>query len=439
MTRQRAFKALVRERMVRTGERYAAARAQLLATRGDPLPSGRYRGILPGYDRFGGIQSNTAPLRNVLRHAGIFSPMTGAPYSEAAVNGLCGGPGFLYAVFQYKGLPPILTLALQSRSMPDVYVAAGLSRLGLRLTQAQTTSAAASRKALDESLEAGRAPLCVVDLASLPWYGLPSEYVGGSPQVVGIAGRDGDAYWIDDRPPQPMRLEAAALANARARFRQGKNRLIRVEGPDPAYDAKRAVRDAVADTARSYTDPAVPKSFQVNCGFSGLNKWRQMLTEEKDKKAWPAVFGEGPLAHAGLHRAYECIEGQFGPGAGRPLYAQFLEESAAAIDRPSLRSAASVFREAGEAWTRLAGLIANCGDEAVRQACEVVDRRLELADGQSGDISDESAGLWARRHRLAADCRLTKDAARALYAEMSGVVGRILDLERTAVAQLRKV
>jgi hypothetical protein len=281
--------------------------------------------------------------------------------------------------------------------------------------------------------------LCVVDLASLPWYGLPASYLGGAPHVVGVAGRDGDAFWIDDRGPQPIRLEAERLGAARARFRQAKNRLIRVDNIDPDYDATGAIRDAVADTARRYTHPAVPRSFQANCGFSGLEKWRQMLTDRKDKRAWPAVFGEGRLAHAGLQRAYECIEGESGPGAGRPLYAEFLEASAGALDRPALRSSAAAFREAGECWSRLASLIGSCNDTAVRRACEIVDRRLELADAQAGDISKESGELWASRHRLAAECQLTREATRSLYEEMSAVVGRVLDAERAAVELLRRV
>ena len=111
MTKQREFKQLVRERMAKSGERYAAARAQLLGQLDVPAAACEtFPGVLAGYDRFGGIQGNTAIVHNVLRHAGMRSPLTNAPYTEAAINGLCGGPGFLYAVFEYKGMPPMLTL-----------------------------------------------------------------------------------------------------------------------------------------------------------------------------------------------------------------------------------------------------------------------------------------------------------------------------------------
>ena len=174
MTRQRDFKALVRERMAKTGERYTAARAQLLAQHIDATASQPYPGVLDRYTHFGGVQSGTGPLTNVLRYAGVTSPLTQEPYAEATINGLCGGPGFLYAVFEYKGIGPILSIALQSRSMPDVYLDNGLNRLGLQFETFESSSPAAARKTLDAALAAGHAPICVTDAASFPWLGLPN-------------------------------------------------------------------------------------------------------------------------------------------------------------------------------------------------------------------------------------------------------------------------
>jgi hypothetical protein len=188
MTKRRDFKALVRERMDKTGERYTAARAQLLGKSAAlPPASHAFPGVLPGYDTFGGIQSGTAAVRNTLASIGRVSPLDGGPYTESLVNGLCGGPGFLYAVFEYKGWPPMLSLALRSRSMPDVYIAEGLSRVGMKVTTSETTSPVAARKALDAALAEGKPALCVTDAASLPWTGLPKAFVGGGPHVRGVS------------------------------------------------------------------------------------------------------------------------------------------------------------------------------------------------------------------------------------------------------------
>lgn len=439
MTSHRDFKALVRERMAKTGERYTAARAQILSRLAPTTPAPlRFPGVIAGYTRFGGIQSGTSALANVLRHAGVTSPLTGAPYSESAVDGLCGGPGFLYAVFEYKGWPPMLTLALRSRSMPDEYVAQGLGRLGVRTTRSETTSASAARKALDQVLASARPALCVTDVASLPWSGLPKEFVGGGPHVVAVVGRDGDSYWTDDRRLLPIRTEAVDLARARAAYRRARQRLITIDAVDPTHDAKQAVRDAILDTAHRYVEPAVPKSFWSNCGFAGLEKWRDLLTDSRDKKGWPVVFGDGARAFAGLQRLYECIECQSAPHAGRAMYADFLEESARALAAPRLLKAAATYREAGAIWTAIARLVADCADPAVRKGCEIADHRIETGD-ESRDGSARPVDSWDERQRLAAECRLSKGRAARLYQEIAALVGKIAEAERAAVELLNAV
>jgi hypothetical protein len=440
MTSQREFKALVRERMQKTGERYTAARAHLLHNIPPDSRSRRdYSGLLASYRTFGGVQAGTGALTNVLRHAGVRMTPGGDPLTEAFVNGLCGGPGFLYATFEYKGWPPLLTLALQSRSMPDVYIAQGVAWSGVRATVRETTSAALARKTLDDVLDAGHAALCVTDHASLPWAGLPSEFRGGAPHVIAVAGKDGEGYWVDDRMTRPIRVDADTLSRARAAYRHAKNRLIVVEASDTPFDGGRAVRDAIRDTASSYTTPAVPKSFWSNCGFAGLDKWRRLLVDKKDKKGWPSLFAEGPRACAGLQRAYECIDAQSAPGAGRAYYAEFLDEAAALTTSPALSSAAATYREAATLWQQLARLVADCPDAAVRKACEITDRRLELGDSAGDSVSQDVRDLWNRRQALAADCRLTAEQATRLYSAMADIVEAIAATERAAVRALVEI
>lgn len=434
MTKQRDFKALVRERMTKTGERYSAARAQLLTKHTDRTSS-RQPGVLSGYDRFGGIQPGTSALVNALRHAGITFPITSSPYNEAIVNGLCGGPGFLYAVFEYTGWPPILSLAFQSRSMPDAYIEEGLERLGVRIAQHETTSKVAAKKALDLALSNGKAAICVVDIASLPWYGLPKEFVGGGPHVVTVAGRDGNSYWLDDRVSHAVAVDSDVLASARHAYRKARNRLTTIEDVDPRAEPHRAIAAAIATTAKRYTEPAVPKSFWVNCGFSGLAKWRQMLTDRKDKKSWSVVFAEGARAYAGLQRTYESIECHAAPGAGRAFYAEFLESAASILSRPALASAASAYRTAAAEWSAMAAVVANAPDKALRTACNAADRRLEAGDDT--DAAKDAVEPWGRRVELAKECCISKSDAAGIYAEMADALGRIIEVERTAVEALR--
>jgi hypothetical protein len=234
-----------------------------------------------------------------------------------------------------------------------------------------------------------------------------------------------------------VRVEGDVLENARAAYKKAKHRLMTIEDADSRVDLRRSLTDAIAATASRYTAPAVPKSFWVNCGFSGLAKWQQLLTDRKDKKGWPALFADGPRAYAGLQRAYESIECQGAPGAGRAFYAMFLDEAASTLDRPSLRSAAAAYRDAGAAWSALANIIAGAPDDALRAGCVGADRRLELADTSGPGASKDSAELWRRRASLAKECRLAKDAALSLYAEMAAVLGKVIDAERAAVEAMR--
>jgi hypothetical protein len=415
VTRHRDFKALVRERMTKTGERYAAARAQLLSQR-DQIETTTYPGVIAGYDRFGGVQGGTAPLTNLLRQAGLRWAPGGGPFTETIVNGLCGGPGFLYAVFEYKGWPPMLSIALQARSMPDAYIAQGLSRVGAKVKTHETASPAPARKTLDGLLAEPRPALCLTGL-----------------RAVGVIGRDGGDYWIDDRSPKPGRMAADALARARAGYGPSKHRLWAIDDADPKFRPEAALREAIADTAKSYTAPPVPKSFWSNCGFAGLEKWQGLLTDRKDKKGWPMLFDEGPRAFSGLTRTYEWIACLVAPDAGRGFYAAFLDEASGILGQKSLKAAAGHFRDAAGEWGRLGEFIAGVDDAVVRKACALSQERLELADAEGLCAPPDSPMAGPKPNPEAANCRLTKDQALAIYAEMATRLGRIVTAERAAV------
>ena len=87
MTRQKHLKQLVRERMARTGERYAAARRHVIGALPQPAPA---RG--PESHLAGSVPATTA-LRTLLTAAGVQAHGTGAPFDEAMLFGIAGGIG----------------------------------------------------------------------------------------------------------------------------------------------------------------------------------------------------------------------------------------------------------------------------------------------------------------------------------------------------------
>ena len=100
MTTRKGFKRLVRDRMARTGERYAAARRALVGASED-VPSTSASGTSAARDR-GLLHPNSASLATVLATRGVVSPLTGAPLSEALIHGIGGGVGAGYILWEFE-------------------------------------------------------------------------------------------------------------------------------------------------------------------------------------------------------------------------------------------------------------------------------------------------------------------------------------------------
>lgn len=440
MTRQRDFKAAVRDRMKKTGEAYTTARSQLLGRRRDAesprFDPSEFPGLLPGYDQFGGLQGDVAALEHVLRHAGVRDAATGEPLDETWLAGICGGIGFMYFVFEYEGHAPMLTITARSASMPDAFIDQGLERLGLAGTRSETGSARVAARALEDALEAESAALCVVDVASIDYYGLPAEWAGWGPHVVAVAGRDEDgALWIDDRSMRPMKIEAAAFARARSAYRKAKHRLVAIDRDPEPIDVAEIACAAVAATARGFHEAPV-KGFARNFGLAGIEKLRDLITDTKDKKGWPRLFAKADAFYAGLRRVYECIECEgTTTAASRPLYADFLDRLAKRADRPGLAEAANGFRASGTCFSRIAERIRTCGDDAIERGCAIASHFGEWLDEGALDPKVARARV-AEKAALGRSCGLDSTTAADLLAAIACDVGEILEIERAAVERL---
>lgn len=445
MTKHSSFKARIRQRMQKTGERYTTARAQLLssltnADRDVRSTAEHYPGILPGYDSFGGIQGETAILRNVFKHAGITHPATGEPYSEAMLHGLCGGIGFMYAVFEYKGELPMLTMVMRSGTLPQTYMMPVFERVGVTLHSSQTTSVKIARQALQDAFNNGTPAICIVDVALLPYYGVPAAMVGMGPHYVAVVGIDGDHAWLDDRSLRPCSITLEQLGKARLGYKAAKQHLLTIESQAPDVDWQASLNDALGATVRALGegDVGVPAGFRSNCGFAGMEKWRNLLTTKKDKKAWRTVFDSPDKIYVGLRRAYECIQFEYtAPAAGRTFYAEFLEEAFALTNQSSLRDAGNSFRDSAAKWQELAQLIADAPDDSIRRGCEICNRRAELLDNEGSHTVDQLQSLAQEQRSLKDQCTLAGAAAAALFDEMADRLGSIIAIEKNAVEQLQ--
>ncbi|MEV7725334.1 BtrH N-terminal domain-containing protein [Streptomyces sp. NPDC087917] len=323
------------------------------------------------YEDFGTGRHREASL---IRHA------LGSAHDEELVAGLAGGIGFMYFVFEYAGRTPIPTIVAQSHPEPWVQVALGRLRIPYDATRAMKPRWGRVRAALDE----GQPAFCVVDRSSLPWHdGDPdAERTGADPYTVVIAGYDGDDLLIEDGAETPYRIDREEFGTAWTAHRKGRHQLIVPTGP---AEGEPDVDGAVASTVTHLTGPVLGNEFDVNFGFSGMEKFAAQLRDRTTQVGWEHRFGGSPEAfRAGTGRLYACLEEEWtAPGATRPLYADFLD----LVGRPE---AAGLFRESARYWSELAALALAAdpeadaeGRRALFEACaERVDRCVDL-EGQA--------------------------------------------------------
>lgn len=311
------------------------------------------------------------------REATLIRHALGSVHEEALVAGLAGGIGFMYFVFEYAGRPPMPTIVAQAH--PDPWVQVALGRL--RISYEATRSAKPRWHRVEAALDAGAPVFCTVDRSALPWHGPApmAELAAADPYVVTVVGYDGDTYYVDD-PVTGLDGAGSAYAIGREEFgaawsghKKGRHQMVVTTGKpagEPDLDA------AIAATVSRLTGPVLGNHFDVNFGFSGMEKFAAQLRDTSTKTGWERRFATPEAFALGTQRLYSCLEEEWtAPGATRPLYAEFLDLAGHA-------DAAGLFRDSGRQWTRLAELArtADAGADAAGRR-EFFDACAELVDG----------------------------------------------------------
>ena len=341
MTKDHDFKKLVRARMARTGERYAAARAQLARK---PAAVG--------------VHPESAALVSLLAAAGVAGPGGGAP-SEALVLGLGGGLGAACFTFEYAGHTPTFYVATRCQpqyAYDERFVRTAAERLGARCELATASSAAVAHKKLAARVALGPV-MTWLSFGELPWAPRlgPVGELGAMPHVVVVEAITGDVATLRDLAPAAFEVELAVLARARARLRAARFRTLVVAAGGDAPDPRDAVRDAIAACVAELGGASrVRGPMAKNFGLPGLARWAAALDGRDKKKPWTRVFPPAHAAHALAWTRHWIELASTGGGGFRPLYADFLDEAAAILRRPALRSVARDYRALGAAWSGLA-------------------------------------------------------------------------------------
>ena len=208
MTKHKTLKRHVRERMTKTGEAYAQARRHILADpeNGGATPSGA-----------AGTHAATAAFRTLLRHAGHEVP-------EEALLVAGGGLGIGVFAFHYDDFSSLF-LAGRHLWHDDLAFLQGLAeRLGVTLEVRETGGRKRAERDLHELVQHGPV-VAFVDLGTLGHRGGVEAYY-----VVTVHEVDPDAgvARIADLADELVEVPLTTLADARARHRKFKNRLLRV-------------------------------------------------------------------------------------------------------------------------------------------------------------------------------------------------------------------
>src|SRR5262245_3125337 len=435
MTKQKQLKRLVRARMEKTGERYATARRQVIRTAptrpADPTTQWHFPGNVPA----------TTALRVLLAHAGVRDPHTGEPFSEPMLFGIAGGIGIgVFSFFYEKANHASFFIAGRHELQDDLgYLKHACARFGLKPTIRESSGTKTAEKHLREALAEGP---CVawVDMVHLPHRAMPQTHSGGGYHVVTVYKADDTTATIGDLTDEPIELPLSDLAEARARIKKQKNRLLSVAGRAKTPDLSTLVRAGLAACVQKLRSPSM-KAARGNFQLDALKTWADRLNGSKDKECWERVFTPGPNLWRGLTGMHNWIE-YYGTGGGlcRPLFADFLTEAAAALNDPRFAALARQYADLGRQWTELADAALPDGVPMFREAKTLIARKAELLASEGPAAAAGIRGVWDRGGELdrqAAECfPLSDNQCADLRANLKA---RVLAIHQGEVAALGSV
>lgn len=389
MTERKHFKQLVRSRMGKTGESYSSARRQIIRQAADSSTSTRTSHHFPG-----SIPVPTA-LRALLSHAGVRNPHTRAPFSEAMIFGFDGGIGAGVFAFHYaKEDFSSFYIAGRHGWQDDAHWGhTALKRLGLIFTVKESSGTKPGEKQLRELLQGGRPVMTWVDASGLPYRALPGSLSGGGYHVITVLGIDEAAgiALVGDLADEPIRVPLAQLATARGRIKKFKNRLLAIDPPKQLPDPATLVRGSIRECVEGLT-----KCKMKNFRLDAFAAWAEKLEGSKAADSWEKIFPPGPHLYQGLRSITEYIE-YSGTGGGlcRPIFAEFLEESAGALGDSGLGALAERYAGLGREWTALAEAALPEAIPVFKETRELLARKWEGLHTEGAGAAKTIGNCWA--------------------------------------------
>ena len=255
--------------------------------------------------------------------------------------GLAGGAGFLGMGFRYDR-DGFSSLHVSGWNPFQSAIVGAVERLGLVRVLDETGSRRSAAKWLDRALEDDGIAAVWVDGATL---GIaPPELAGMSPSVVIARRTAGGGVEIESAGARPREVEPSRLAEARARSRTHRHRLLGVAPGTP--DRPAAVRFGLAAVA-----VGAVRGPKTGSGPDGIAHLAAQI-DGRGRGSWRETFaGDRHLLGAliGL-RAQVVAEG----GLLRGLQAEFDRAAADVLEIAALHDTAAAHAALADAWLALA-------------------------------------------------------------------------------------
>jgi hypothetical protein len=294
-------------------------------------------------------------------------------------------------------------------------------------------------------LATGEPAIVWADMFQLRYHALPSGgFPGMRPIVIYGYNSDTGEIRIADRSSVPLTAMTGEVSAARAAQGNLENRILTIDKPEKGIKSLgKSIRGAIKDCTSLYTEKP-PRGPAGNFGFKALDKWAELIVNERRQKGWKTLFADRVQLYEALKSVYTQIEDAGnGGGASRPTYAAFLEEAAVVMDKPALVEVAEQFQMAGEKWTELAVAALPEDVEALRETRDLILRRGQIfrAMGQAAllEMDQIAVRLNELRDEVGQSFPLSDDDGDGLLSDLQAGIHRIHQAEEAAVKALKKV
>jgi hypothetical protein len=285
-------------------------------------------------------------LRDLLEHHGL--DYGDGPLSEGMVFGLSGALGFLYVELPAMR-PPVYLVGRTADLETQLPV-----HLGGRVEVRATDDAEQGWATVRAELDAGRPPMIWADIKHLEYLRVQMHNTRHDIVVVDYD-EDAGVAWIADNDRddlQPCSLEALRRArNSDAFPGPNRNTAFLCRWPERLRDLGDAARDGVAVTVRTMRGQVdgdnTLAGLPGQTGLAGIDALADAYPR------WPETFGDDLDAALSGLRVFIAKAGT-GGAMFRSLQAQFLRETADALDDARLAAAAGAYDELTATWEALA-------------------------------------------------------------------------------------